>query len=127
MSLSEVCDSRVLRTTYYNSTYYVGVMGPDIVAVVSHATSVTISWTRPEFSLPEYSVSLTRVTGSEQALCPSVMDNRTAVTTGSSMSFSGLEEFSTYSITVIATFSDGMGHFINTSDITNFTTLSNGK
>ena len=103
-------------------------MEPNIVAVVPSATSVIISWTRPEFSLPEYSVSLTRVTGSEQALCPSVMDNRTAaVTTGSSLSFSGLEEFSTYNITVIATFNDSVGYFINTSDITNFTTLSHGN
>ena len=102
-------------------------MEPDIVAVVPSATSVTISWTRPEFSLPEYSVSLTQVTGSEQALCPLVMDYRTAVTTGSSISFSGLEEFSTYSITVTATFNDDMGHFINTSGITNFTTLRNGN
>ena len=73
------------------------------------ATSVTISWSpQPaQFRLPvvEYTVSLTRVTGSGQALCTQVMDSRPAVTTtGTSMSFTGLEEFSTYTVTVTTTF-----------------------
>jgi len=89
------------------------------------ATSVTISWTQPEFSLPvvEYTVSLTRVTGSGQALCPSVMDNRPAVaTTGNSMSFTGLEEFSTYTITVTATL-DAFGVTALRTSRMEFTTL----
>ena len=73
------------------------------------ATSVTISWSpQPaQFRLPvvEYTVSLTRVTGRGQAFCPQVMDSRSAVTTtDTSMSFTGLEEFSTYTITVTTTF-----------------------
>ena len=72
------------------------------------ATSVTISWSpRPtQLHLPvvEYTVSLTRVTGSGQ-LCTQVMDSRPAVTTtDTSMSFTGLEEFSAYTVTVTTTF-----------------------
>ena len=74
------------------------------------ATSVTISWSpQPaQFHLPvvEYTVSLTRVTGSGQALCPQVVGNRLTVTTSdNSMSFINLEEFSVYTVTVTTTFS----------------------
>ena len=81
----------------------------DITPVVTTssltATSVTISWTQPEFMLPApYTVSLTRVTGSGQVLCPSVQDVRPAVTTsGNSTSFTSLEEFSVYMVTVSIT------------------------
>ena len=73
------------------------------------ATSVIISWSpQPaQFRLPvvEYIVSLTRVTGSGQALCPQGVDSRPAVTTtNTSMSFTGLVEFSTYTVTVTTTF-----------------------
>ena len=65
---------------------------------------------------------LTRVTGSGQALCPSVEDNRTAVTNAStSMTvFLDLEEFSTYTATVTPTSNDSIPGFIN------FTTDTNG-
>ena len=53
----------------------------------------------------EYTVSLTQVTVSGQALCTQVMDSRPAVTTNdTSMSFTDLEEFSTYTVTVTTTF-----------------------
>ena len=73
------------------------------------ATSVTISWSpQPaqfHLSVVEYTVSLTRVTGSGQALCTQDMDSRPAVTTtDTSMSFNGLEEFSTYTVTATTTF-----------------------
>ena len=73
------------------------------------ATSVTISWSpQPaQFRLPlvEYTVSLTRVTGSGQTLCTQDMDSRPAVTaTDTSMPFTSLEEFSTYTVTVTTTF-----------------------
>ena len=73
------------------------------------ATSVTISWSpQPaQFRLPavEYTVSLTRVTGSGQVLCTQVMDSRPAVTTtDTSMPFISLEEFSNYTVTVTTTF-----------------------
>ena len=71
------------------------------------ATSVTISWSpQPaQFHLPvvEYTVSLTRVTGSGQALCTQVMDSRpyaAVTTTNTLITFFGLEEFSNYTITV---------------------------
>ena len=99
-------------------------MKPNI-AIVAHETSVTISLTH---SLPvdHYGVSLTLVTGSDQALCSSVVDNKAAVTiTGNSTTFSDLEEFSTYNITVDATFNTGFG-LISTSGSTVFTTISDG-
>ena len=88
-------------------------MCTDIRATISisslTSTSADILWfpPPPEFLLPvaEYTVSLKRVTGSGQALCTQVMDSRPAVTTtDTSMSLSDLEEFSTYTVTVTATF-----------------------
>ena len=73
------------------------------------ATSVTIFWSpQPaQFRLPivEYTVSLTRVTGSGQELCTQVVDRRPVVTTtDTSMPFISLEEFSNYTVTVTTTF-----------------------
>ena len=86
-----------------------GAMAADVTISSLTATSVTISWSpQPaQFHLPvvEYTVSLTRVTGSSQTLCTQVMDTKQAVTTtNTSMSFTGLEEFSTYTVTVTTTF-----------------------
>ena len=71
------------------------------------ATSVTISWSpQPaQFHLPvvKYTVSLTRVTGNGQALCTRSSYGQ-QTTTDTSMSFTGLEEFSTYTVTVTTTF-----------------------
>ena len=94
------------------------------------ATSVTISWSpQPaQFRLPvvEYTVSLTRVTGSGQALCAGVMDNRpTVTTTDTSMSFTGLEEFSTYTVTVTTTF-NVFGSNMDVASDKMFTTPSAG-
>ena len=92
------------------------------------ATSVTISLSLPMFSLlvVEYTVSLIRVTGSGQALCPQVMDSRPAVTTtDTSMSFTGLEEFSTYTVTVTTTF-DVFGSDMDVASDVMFTTPSAG-
>ena len=93
--------------TAYDPT---GGEGASITTSSLTATSVTISWSpQPaQFRLPvvEYTVSLTRVTGSGQAICTQFMDSRPAVTTtDTSMSFTGLEEFSTYTVTVTTTFS----------------------
>ena len=92
------------------------------------ATSVTISWSpQPaQFHLPvvEYTVSLTRVTGSGQTLCTQVVDSRQAVTTiDTSMSFTGLEEFSNYTVTVTTTFNVFGSNMDVASDMI-FTTLS---
>ena len=104
-------------------------IGPAIITTSSHtATSVTISLSLPVFSLSvvEYTVSLTRVTGNGQELCTGFMDSRPAVTTtDTSISFTGLEEFSTYTVTVTTTFNV----FDSTMDVASdmmFTTSSAG-
>ena len=73
------------------------------------ATSATISWSpQPaQFRLPvvEYTVSLTRVTGSGQALCTPVVDSSPVMTTtDTSITFTDLEEFIAYRVTVTTTF-----------------------
>ena len=105
-------------------------MEPVISTPSPTATSVSITWTQPEFSLPvlDYTVSLTRVTGSGQVLCPSVMDSRHPVTTMANitiMEFTDLQEFSTYTVTVTARFS-AFGLTLQTSTSMDFTTLSAG-
>ena len=88
---------------------HIGIGAANVTASLLTATSVTFSWSpQPaQFRLPvvEYTVSLTRVTGSSQTLCPQVMDSRPAVATNdTSMPFTGLEEFSTYTVAVTTTF-----------------------
>ena len=94
--------------------------------------SVTITWTQPEFSLPviNYTVSLSRVTGSGQVLCTSYMDVRPSVTTMAnvtSMNFMDLQEFSTYNVTVTARFSVTFSSLPQAFSNMQFTTLSAGK
>ena len=92
-------------------------------------TSVSLSWSQPDFSLPvvEYAVSLTRVTGSGQTLCPSVQDGRSAVATiGSSVVFADLEEFSAYEISVTALY-DVFNRTAVESSILVFNTTTAGK
>ena len=84
-----------------------GAVAPQVTATLLNATSLSISWTLPDFSPPvlSYAVSLTRITGSGQELCPFADDVRpTIVTTYTSIECTGLEEFSSYNITVNATF-----------------------
>ena len=94
------------------------------------ATSVTISWSpqTAQFRLPvvEYTVSLTRVTGSGQVLCTQVIDSRPAVTTTNALSaFFGLEEFSNYTVTITTTFNVFGSNMDVASDMM-FTTQSAG-
>ena len=112
---------------------YTGSLAPDAVISTPSltTTSVIVTWTQPEFSLPvlNYTASLTRVTGSGQVLCPSVMDSRPPVTTMAtvtSMGFTGLQEFSTYTVTVTARFS-AFGLITQTPTSIDFTTLSTGS
>ena len=106
-------------------------MAASITTSSPNATSITISWSpQPaQFRLPvvEYTVSLTRVTGSSQTLCPGVMDSRrpAVTTTGTSMSFTGLEEFSTYTVTVPTTF-NVFGSNMDVASAMMFTTSSAG-
>ena len=91
----------------YSTIYDTGIGATRIITSSLTAKSVIISWSLPDFSLPvvQYSVSLTRVTWSGQSLCTQVMDSRPAVTTtDTSVSFTGLFEFSNYTVTVTTTF-----------------------
>ena len=113
-----------------NVIYIIGIRAASVTTSSLTATSVTISWSpQPaQFRLPvvEYTVSLTRVTGSGQAYCTQFMDSRPAVTTtATSMSFSGLEEFSNYTVTVTTTFNVFGSNMPEVAEIM-FTTSSAG-
>jgi len=94
------------------------------------ATSATIGWTLQEYSLDvnQFRISLERTTGSDDnAMLCSDADVRPAVTvaaTGSSMGFSGLQEFSTYTVTLLTDYS-GFGDPTVMATRT-FTTLAAG-
>ena len=123
-------DSIVVYITimYGHSCKYVGIRPANITASSPTATSVTISLSLPVFSLPvvEYTVSLTRVTGSGQVLCNQVMHNTLAVKAANTISFAGLEEFSTYTVTVTTTFNVFGINMDVASDMAMFTTPSAG-
>ena len=91
-----------------------GNLNPDTIAPSPTTTSVTITWTQPEFSLPVvgYTVAVTRVTGSSQVLCPSFLEEDQSTTTSPSVTtttFTGLQEYSSYLVRVIANFSPAFG------------------
>ena len=114
----------------YSTCVHTGINGASITTSSLTATSVTISWSpQPaQFHLPvvEYTVSLTRVNGSGQVLCVEYMDRKPAVTTtDTSMSFTDLEEFSTYTVTVTTTFNVFGSNMDVASDMM-FTTSSAG-
>ena len=108
-----------------------GAMAASITTSSLNATSVTVSWSpQPaQLRLPVvvYTVSVTRVTGSGQALCPGVMDSRrpSVTTIVTSMPFTGLEEFSTYAVIVTTTFNVSGSNMDVSSDMM-FTTPSAG-
>ena len=115
----------------HKSIFTTGAMAASITPSSLTSTSVTISWSSQpaQFRLPvfEYTVSLTQVTGSGQALCPGIIDSRRPVVTATntSMSFIGLEEFSTYTVTVTTTFNVFGSNMDVASDMM-FTTSSAG-
>ena len=98
------------------------------------ATSVTITWTQPEFSLPVvgYTVTVTRLRGNNsQVLCPSFVEEEQSTTTPSSVNtttFADFQEFSSYLVRVTASFSPAFGlpgELMATGSET-FTTLNSG-
>ena len=108
-------------------------MNPDTIAPSPTATSVTITWTQPEFSLPVagYTVTVTRVTGSGQVLCPSFVEEDQSTTTSPNVTtttFTGLQEFSSYTVRVTANFNPafGLSSLIATENMM-FITLSSGE
>ena len=91
-----------------------GNLPPVISTLLPTSTSVSITWTQPEFSLPVvgYTVTVTRVTGSGQVLCPSFVEEDQSTTTSPSVTtttFNGLQEFSSYTLRVTANFSPAFG------------------
>ena len=74
------------------------------------ATSVTISWIQPPFSLPmdEYRVELRRVTGAMQ-LCQVVEDDKSKMMAGiSTVEFTNLQVFSIYNVTITVILPSGL-------------------
>ena len=121
-----------LRPCIYNINV-VGLLVPviSIMSLTSTSVTITCSWTQPEFSLPviSYTVSLSRVTGSGQALCTTYMDVRPPVTTMASvtsMNFMDLQEFSKYSVIVTASFNVTFSNSPKTVSM-QFTTPSAGN
>ena len=114
--------------------YYLNCAEPIISAPSLTAMSVTISWTQPKFNLlvVGYTVTATRHTGSSQVLCPSFVEEDHSTTTSPSVTtttFTGLQEFSRYTVRVTANFSPAFGlssTLIATGSIA-FTTLTSGK
>ena len=84
--------------------YYTDFLAPTITSSSITATSVTITWSQPEGSLAadDYTISLQRLTGNSRQLCPTITDSRQMTTTTTSMSFTNLQEFSIYTVTVTA-------------------------
>ena len=66
------------------------------------ATSVTVTWKQfNDIFVPEsYMIILTRVVGSEQALCPDVEDSRYTKSDMFAMQFIRLHEFSSYELRI---------------------------
>ena len=74
---------------------------------------------------------MTRVTGSGQVLCPSFVEEDQSTTTSPSVTttiFTGLQEFSSYTVRVTANFSPAFGLSAPMAEESmTFTTLSSGK
>ena len=109
----------------------IDLLQPAVALSTFDATSVTITWTQPEFSLPvaQYTVQISR--SSDQMFCPSFLEDDQSTTTSPSdrnTTFTGLQEFSQYNVTVTANFTPV---FDLTSPVASgsimFTTLSSGK
>ncbi len=75
------------------------------VTISSSTTTVNISLAQPSGTYPvvQYEISLSRFTGEGQLLCDSVVDNRSMITSNTSIGYSGLHEFSNYTVSVTAT------------------------
>ena len=87
------------------------------------ATSVTISWTQPDSGLTVdiYRVTLTRTS---TGMCSGVSHTREENTTSTSIVIDGLEENSTYTVTISAV--NNQSNVINTTSGPTITTLEAG-
>ncbi len=107
----------------------IGALAPNVATSSLTATSVTVSWTQPPFSFTpvDYTVTLTRVTGSRQVLCSTVEDSRPPVTITppvTSMELTRLHRFSGYQVRVTARFSNVFSLSPTSSSSMEFATLS---
>ena len=117
----------------YSSLHPLGNRPPFVSTPSPTATSVTITWTQPEFSLPVvgYTVTVTRHTEISQALCLSFQNEQSTTTspTRTATTFIGLQEFSSYTVRVTANFSPAFGlpGALMATGSETFTTLSSGE
>ena len=88
------------------------------------AKSVTINWSQPEGSLEaeDYTIFLQRSIGNSRQLCLIITDSRRMIITTTTTSFTNLQEFSIYTVTVTARVFD----VLRTSTY-EITTLSAGR
>ena len=110
----------IVRCTLF---LHVGALPPTITASVQSATSATISWALQMFSLPvnQYMYSLSRRT------CDNVPDERSSVTTNDlSVTFTDLQEFSNYRLTLTAVF-DAFDTEVTAVAMEDFMTLTAGE
>ncbi len=108
---------------------FVGALPPNVTLSSLKATSVTVSWTQPPLSFTpvNYTVTLTRVPESGQQPCTEVAyDSETSLTNMTTINFTGLHEFSDYSVTVTAWFNE-FDLSLSSNSSMEFTTLSNGE
>ena len=84
--------------------YYSDFVMPTVMFSSLTATSVTINWSHPEGSLEaeDYTIFLQRLVGNNRQLCPTITDSRQITITTTSTSFTNLQEFSIYTVTVTA-------------------------
>ena len=102
-----LCNSGDLLTGSLTSTCYIDAAPLTVTTSSLSARSVFLSFSQHEFSLPivQHSVTLTRVTGSSQMLCPTTTHKIPVVIIRNNTLFvTDLEEYSRYSVTIDTTF-----------------------
>ena len=106
---------------YHKYIFHTAAIGqPSVIVNSITATSISLSWSVPRFPMVKsYEVIWQRDTSGE---CPDEDKGSTIITDGStSFSITGLEEYSTYKVTVTAVYSIGI-----TNTDANLTTLEAG-
>ena len=110
-------------------TVNLGILAPVISTLSATATSVTITWTQPEFSLPVTDYSITVTLRSTQTLCLSYKEQDQTTTTqpdNMSIILIGLQEFSNYRVTITANFNQFGYTCLGSAASMDFTTTSAG-